>query len=416
MELFRAIKVVENKDKQEFRQFVFKDLRSRNLYISMANKIFVMLPHFLFRPIFISFYGLISFVKIVNYKGTSSTLALYAYKNELRQFDFLKSNTDRSIDYLKDSFKVTNIFSFFAIAPLLFDRRIYRIIKRINLKHNNFLLSCRVAATIFYYIKFLKVLSSNPQIKNVLVSSDSNPYAMGISFAAIKNGLNSVYINHGHIPEGPPPLFFDNAILDGPALLDTYKRAGKVRSKVTFKGIEGNQKELEIKDSKDYKRVGIFLSLVTDWKGLHEVIQELQEQDLEILVRLHPNLIIRDAEQVEKLRGHQNIKISNADKIASTDLENIDFVIGGNSSVLLTSLKEGKPIIYCQKIDRVPKDFYLFDEIGIVYSLENFKKLDIQEILNFYSSKEWKEKYKYFNSDNNTIQELKKNLDAIFKA
>ena len=419
-ELYQSIKIVKFKDSQPFRQFIFKNLKSRKLAVRLSDTIYHLLPKPI-KNIYILSYGILSYLSTPNIENKVKNLGIYSYKNELRQLNFINKSLETKLTLkiikISPSKFVKNITS---VLILILDRRIYSIANLINKKNNNFLVSCRCISTMFYYINFKNKLK-NSQIKSIIVSSDSNPYAMGITFAAKSLEINTVYINHGHIPENPPRLIFDHNILDGQALLDTYKRTNNTHSNVIFKGIEGEFSKMEEITKNKSLRVGVFLSLVTDWDSLLKLVTRLSldKENSQILVRLHPNLIIREIKYVKSLKLIEKVKVSLSETIASDDLNNIDYLIAGNSSVHLTSLKIGVPSIYFDKIDLVPYDFYLFSKLGLVLEMNEMKKVSISELNQFYNSEEWIKVYKYFEglnpSDKNEQLQFKNKIINLFK-
>lgn len=396
MKLYQALKTVINEDSGYFRQLVFQDFASRNFRIKSIMCFYKLAPHFI-KGILVYSYGLKSYLFSPKAHNNFPILALYEYKNERRQIDFLEANYGTQIfDILKSSF--TYLFSNIRGLRFLFAIRFIRFALKLTKKYD-FLVCCRVMSTFFYYIKFKEVFKKY-HYKGVLVSSDRNPYAMGLVYAAKTFDIKTFYITHGHLPEKPPLLCFDSSFLDGPALMNVYKRSGDIRGQVTFKGCEGEYRPLELMGiNKASPVIGIFQSLLSDPITFIELIKDVEKyfSPSIIIVRLHPNEIIRNKQIISQLEKIPFVDISMANQLATYDLKKCDFIIAGNSSVHLTSLTYGVPSIYIKGIDIVPHDFYLFVKLGIIPYFESANETLLSEVNNFYQG-DWSDRFKFFNS------------------
>ena len=407
--LYRALKIVATKDSCPFRAQSFEDYLQRHWFARFVKSIFDISPRMI-RLIMVMAYAKIYFLKLSPVKAFHKNIAIYFYKNEKRALDKIEELTTERFLFL--SFGWENYFSpknSFLWFKVVFQFRFWKVLYQIVTKHN-FLVSCRMAETFVTYLKFDLEFTSF-DVKNIFISSDSNPYAMGLAFAGKKHKANIIYTNHGHIPEGPPRLWFDFSILDGQALYDVYKRSRGGSSKVLFKGVEGISAPLRLKGlQKDRPIVGLFLSFLTDWEVLRNTIHEINSKinPEKIILRLHPNEVFRNSPQEAMLSTISNLEVSYANQVASVDAHACDWVIAGNCSVHLTVLKAGTPSIQIKGIDPIKEDLYQFNKLGVVPVVEDIEK--IKELSEFFE-KEWEKSFSYFNP---TPDNLKEGLKDIF--
>lgn len=388
-DLFIALQVVKTKDSNDFRQSVFQELSKQNKVIRVLNFIYDYLP--LFLQCFLCFsFGVLKFFSYPSKLPTSEILGIYNYENERRRLLYLKNILKDQSEVKLVKMKLSFSLPQFQITRL---NQIFIILKRIC-QMNKMLVSLRMSETLFSYMKMEKSL--NQSTKLIILSSDSNPYAMAAMAISRKKKMRTCYINHGHIPEGPPRTFFDLNLLDGQSLFDVYKRSKSMAGETFFIGSEGERGSLKkgllnLKSKENYS-VGVFLSILTNWESVHKLLEKLilSKQINHILLRLHPNLILRDQKQIIKIeqKYSSEITISYATEIATVDLENCDLLIAGNSSVHLTSLKFGVPSILCHEIDLVPNDFYLFEQKKLVPVMRDLNISRLSDITSFYENQD----------------------------
>src|SRR4029079_13998179 len=136
--------------------------------------------------------------------------AVGAYRNEARQFDWmgrlLPSGTIGRVRIDAFAGATAILAAVRALGSPRAFRRCLRIVRRYDRRHD-FLVSCRVASTLAYYPRFRFLLAACPP-RDTLVSTDSNPYGIGLAFAGKSIGVPAIYVPHGHIPDGPPRLHF----------------------------------------------------------------------------------------------------------------------------------------------------------------------------------------------------------------
>jgi len=420
--LLKALRTVRNKDAWSFRQAVFRDLASRKPAVRAAVGAHRALGASRASTLLVSTYGLSSYLGVRAPDGGAPVLAVNAYRNEERQLDWLTGLLgEGAIDRIAlDPTAALSREGLAALAALLAHpgdlRRALRVIHRFNAE-GNFLVSCRVASTLGYYLRLKPLLAAHPA-RVTLVSSDTNPYAMGLSYAARALGRPTIYVTHGHIPDGPPPLDFDLSILDGPAVLRVYEDMGPTRGAVVYKGAEGDQRPMDTSGLRAAARggelnVGVFLSLMLDWDTIGPLLRAVRERlnPARLLVRLHPNRIIRpDDYRARLLADELGLEISTGDSVLLADAERCDVVLTGNSSCHLTLLKYGVPTVYSRRLDTVPHDFYRFISERMVIEAAQLDALDPAAVADFYDDPGWAARFAFFDASYGRAQS---ELDAV---
>ena len=411
--LLRALRTVRNKDAWSFRQAVFQDLASRKPAVRAAVGVHRALGASRASTLLVSAYGLSSYLGVRAPGGGAPVLAVNAYRNEERQLDWLAGLLgEGAIDRVQlDARAALSREGLAALADLLAHpgdvRRALRVIHRFNAE-GNFLVSCRVASTLGYYLRLKPLLAAHPA-RATLVSSDTNPYAMGLSYAARDLGRPTIYVTHGHIPDGPPPLDFDLSILDGPAVLRVYEDMGPTRGAVVYKGAEGACRPMDTSGLRAARRaprggdlnVGVFLSLMLDWDTIGPLLRAVRERlnPARLLVRLHPNRIIRPDDYRERLLADElGLEISTGDSVLLADAERCDVVLTGNSSCHLSLLKYGVPTVYNRQLDTVPHDFYRFIAERMVLEVPELSALDPSAVADFYDDPGWAARFAFFDA------------------
>ena len=200
-----AVSIVAQKDKGSFRQHVFADLAGRRWMIRLARALHRWLGVGTASTLLVSLYGVTSHLKVAPLSGAVPIVGVGVYRNEQRQLDYIRRCL-RGLALEQFRLSTLRLFNPFIWLGFLWSLRhfamvrgCFRLIARYNAE-GDFLVACRVASTVGYYLRF-QALLRECEPKGVLVSSDSNPYAMGLAYAARNEKLKTLYINHGHIPD-----------------------------------------------------------------------------------------------------------------------------------------------------------------------------------------------------------------------
>lgn len=399
--LLAACDVVVAKDRGAFRRAVFGDLVRQHVSVRAARAVYGALGAGWPRTLFVAAYGLASFVSAALPRTRRPVVAVAAYANERRQIDDVARWIGGDLVARSDlgPRAAASPRSWTALARALASPErlgsFLRVVRRYD--RGDFLTACRAASTAGYYLRFERELPETGA-RAVLVSSDSNPYAMALIAAARRHGAKTLYVNHGHVPDGPPRLDFDLSLLDGPALLDVYRRSAGASGRVVFKGVEGEYRRLDTKALRSGAplRLGIFTSLIVDWEAFGRRFAELQRalRPARVLLRLHPNDVIRDRRALAHVGAWANLDVSLGERVLTHDAARCDLVLVGNSSCHLTVLKYGVPSAYVRDLDIVPHDFYGFLRQRIVPAFDHPDDVDVARIADFYEDADWVRRFR----------------------
>lgn len=403
--LRRALGVVARKDAGAFRQAVFADVARHRPAVRLARGVHALLGRGRLSSLMIAAYGLKSFLAVGAPARGAPILTAAAYRNERRQLDYvgrlLAPGALAPVELRARA--LLRARSWRALASAAAHprdlRRAWRVVDRVN-RRADFLVACRVASTLGYYLRLAPMMRASGA-RAVLVSSDCNPYALGLTAAARRHGRRSIYITHGHVPDGPPPLTDDLAIFDGPAVLETYRESGPVAGAVVFKGAEGRRRPMDTAALRRARpTLGVFLSLIHDWPRLGRIFAELQRalRPERVVLRFHPNELVRPPRALRHLGRWDNVTVSYGESLLLDDASRCDLVIAGNSSCHLTLLKFGVPTAYVRGLDAVPHDFYRFLRHRIVPDCERAADLDPARVADFYDDPAWPARFAFFDA------------------
>lgn len=405
--LVRALRTVRFKDSQPFRQSMFTYLAGRRRLVGV-----VLAGHALVRgsavaTLAISAYGLLPLFTTTAPTAPARVWAVGVYRNEQRQFDFVarclgEGRVARVGTRPNLRSVLSGLVGLAGVIGAPSTARRYRALVRRSDRERGFLVACRVAATFGYYCRALDLLDhAGSGVSTVLVSSDSNPYAMGFVAAARQRGLNVAYIPHGHLPEEPPVLDADLALFDGPALEAVYRRAGPLTATIVYKGAEGDYRPMRTAGLGGRRfTLGIFMSILVDWAAFGGLLTRIDAalRPERIVVRFHPNTTIRDPAARRHVPALPHLEFSDGATILTDDAARCDLVLAGNSSCHLTLLKFGVPTAYVRGLDVVPHDFYRFISDGLIPGFDRPEDLDVRRVAAFFEAPTWAETYRTYDA------------------
>jgi hypothetical protein len=379
-ELSRVLEAVVAKDSSPFRQQAFAYLARHDPSVRLARALHARLPPPLRRRL-VEAYGWAAAARTAAPTGSAPVITAGRYRNERRQFDRLAADASLAVGAVVLDGNPT---SWLGTLKLLGDPEARARMAHEVGQHDDFLVACRVAEAVGCWLRLRGQLP--PGARVALVSSDTNPYAVALIAAAREAGLRIAYVNHGHLPESPPPLDVDLAILDGEALLDVYRRAGPVDAEVVFRGSEGESRPLDLDRLEPGLRLGVFASLLVDWSTLGRTIEQLREatQARSVLLRLHPNRTILDPRWGDHVQLRLADRLSEGARPLLDDADDCDLVVAGNSSCHLTVLKAGTPTVQVPGLDLVPHDFYRFLQERIVPWVDHAEALNPTALRDFF--------------------------------
>ncbi|MFT7625944.1 MAG: hypothetical protein ACI9WU_005136 [Myxococcota bacterium] len=403
--LLRAARVVAFKDSQPFRRSVFRYLAKNRRGVRAIMALHGLLGTSRASSLMVAGYGLKAFVGVGMPADGAAIVAIAAYRNEQRQIDWLAEllGPDQIATIDLSSRTWLRGAGWMALARGLANPRLVRFflqeVHRIN-QRGDFLVAARVASTLGYGLRLRSELSRSTA-KAALVSSDSNPYAMGMTFAAEAVGIPVIYVSHGHLPEGPPRTEFALSLLDGPACREVYERSHGLLGDVTYRGAEGAYRPMRTDGLRQERpTIGVFMSLIVDWTAFAGWLRALSGalNPKQIILRLHPNKVIRDPFALTAIAGIPGVEVSDGERVLIEDAARCDVVFAGNSSCHLSVLKYGVPTVYVRGMDLVPHDFYLFLSKRLIPGYETPDQVDLSQVADFYEEDGWAQGFTHFDA------------------
>lgn len=177
------------------------------------------------------------------------------------------------------------------------------------------------------YIKIIK-----PQ--KVIFSNDHKNWCRLLNKVCRDNNIPTFYIQHASVTNNFPKLEFDVAILEGQ---DSFSKYGVKESSsiMILAGMAKYDKYInEYKKSNYVKNIGICLNLLDDIKLVDKLIEIINIEKYNLIIRPHP----RDNRSYIKYLN-KGISISDSKQKNSFEfLKNIDLVIAGETSIHLESV------------------------------------------------------------------------------
>jgi hypothetical protein len=400
-ELRRACAIVVKQDTRPLRRALFARLAARTPALRVALAAWERLGAGRRAAAFVSPLALQCFLEVRPPRRDADLLGVWKYENERRQLAAL-SALDPAIPIEMITLEPT------AAATVLDEPRSAGALARVPeawdllreyATRGDFLVAARVACTIGYYLRMLPLLRHS-RAAAVLVSSDSNPYAMALVHAARRLGRRTCFVTHGHVAAGPPPLDFDLSLLDGPVVREVYERAGAIRAAVVFKGSEGRVRPMDTSRLRGGVRtLGVVLSILVDWPRVGALLDRLRA-DLSperIVLRLHPNRTMLDPQWARHV-SLAGVRVSRGERPLTEDAEACDLVVAGNTSAHLTVLKLGVPTAYLPALDDVGADYYDFVNERIVAPIADDGSIDVGAIARFYDDPGWAPRFARFDA------------------
>ena len=150
--IFPALKPVILRDSDSFRQKIFAELRQRSRMVRVVENIYLHSPLSI-RGLLLLAYGVKSYLEAPAL--TNRVSCVYSYENERKRFKYLRDLLDNlSLDLCKIergpqmADRILNLINHLSDLP-----RLFRILKYISGRFD-FLVSCRLSSTLFYYFWF----------------------------------------------------------------------------------------------------------------------------------------------------------------------------------------------------------------------------------------------------------------------
>lgn len=388
-----AFRPVILRDSDPFRKAIYSDYRSRHVLVRLIEESY-RLSNPGMRSFFLLLYGLKSYLDAP--PVSSDVFCVYSYRNESRRFSEIQSifgeipvhqapSTLRNISSEKFIFLVRNLNR----LP-----RLLSFLRYLSGRHD-FLVSCRLSSTLFYYVWFNAELAhKKPQL--IALSSEANPYATALLWTAKSRGIPTLYVPHGQVAPEPPRLYFDLCLLDGEELLRTFSFRGEPTGKILFKGADGPFFPLRIPETEAVSRIGVFLSISYDEVLLESVLRQVAARfpGSRILLRLHPNERVSSDRILRSIGDLPRIEVSRNQALRE-DIARCELIFCGNTGTHLEVLRQGVPSIQLPGIDRFPHDLRGFIEKRIVPFYSSPAEFTLAALKSFYDA-HWPERMRRY--------------------
>jgi hypothetical protein len=406
--LLRALRIVIRADSDPARQALFANLKQTHLAVRVVYGVHEMLARTPAAGLLVSSYGLADFLRIVPPAATGARILSVARhanakRHVARVVSWLEPGECAAVNTGISGGVIAS-----GVATLLtasFRRglvRALRIIRRVDRRYG-FLVACRVASGIAWYVRSTAMLTTHKP-DAVLVSSDSNPEELGFAAAARALHIPTVFVAHAYTTPLSPPLDFSLSILEGEAAVRARRKKGPIKGAVVLAGLEGESAPLDAaRFARPTPVVGIFTPKAVSWPRFAQIVDDCRAHfsARQIVIRWHPSMLERPhlAEHIGDTTGI--VETSPAEEL-TTVARQCDWVIADeNSGVHLPVLKLGIPTIAVKNMGLYPpsrSDLYGFAAEGVVYPpVSSIREITPDALTAFFSGG-WSAKFQHFDA------------------
>ena len=245
-----------------------------------------------------------------------------------------------------------------------------------------------------YYTRYLRIFE-NAQFKVAVTSSHSNPHAIAFNLAARKLQVPVVLITHGMPVTPVAKLFFDLALVHCEVARQTYLNERCTFKQALIHGRKQNHRSMPTTLPNSVS-AGIFLCKDVNEETFRQLIQLLltNQRINKIIVRPHPKNLWKELDTfLNSLDDTRIVKVG--DDCVWNDLDKVELVFGGNSSVLIDAVVAGKPTVYVPNLDYGANDMHQLVSSGLVCQFGE-QLMDFSSLLHFYQRGAWPETLRLF--------------------
>lgn len=287
-----------------------------------------------------------------------------------------------------------------------------------KLKHeNSFVQTQQLLGSIAYVIYEWAFYRELPDI--VCIANDHSPICMALIDCAHKHKISTCYMQHAPVTKYFPPLNFDLSVLFDQCSLEIYENSmlpkrSVNRGSITFLSPFVSEFKQPRMNPPPYK-VGICLSLVTNFDALHNLVNEILEHKNVsfIFLRPHPRCKLNYSFFEKKSK----VSVCSEIELPSQFFERVDIILVPNSGIAIESLHSGKVTYYEEEIDNIASaDHYGFVEARILQKFKISYLDDIYSNISFFDQ-EWKNRYsRYDLTISTSFETMKENVAYCFDA
>jgi hypothetical protein len=297
------------------------------------------------------------------------TLIFATSKNQQAALQPLIDNLDQVVYVGVDAFGNKRFPLFFAylislfFAPLV----LYRYLMASKEVRSSYYYALDLYWFAYGHYIVARWLFRRTQPRSFIVANDHILMTRALVFAARKENIRTIYIQHASVTERFPPLVFDYALLEGMDSLQKYITAGPCESSVFLVGMTRfDQHYHAINDNDTCRVVGLCTNLFETPEQVELLVAELSQElaALDYVLRPHP----RDPRYDQWVALAQRYDLAFSDgRVESTFnfLEKVDAIVAGESNILLeAALLNVYPIYY--DLEDKHLDWYGFHQSGLV--------------------------------------------------
>ncbi|MDT5271257.1 MAG: hypothetical protein QOH49_3443 [Acidobacteriota bacterium] len=266
--------------------------------------------------------------------------------------------------------------------------RAFRLARRLHRRYEFFKV-LRVVELLGYYARYLALFRSG-QFGLALMSSHSNPHGIAFNLAARRCGVPVVLVTHGMPVRPLAQLSYAMALVHCEAARQTYADEGCRMGRVLVYGRRQHHAPMPSGPLPERLAVGLFLCKDVHEERLRALVERLlaDPRVSRVLLRPHPKNLWCGLGTWVASRGEPRLSLSPGG-IVFQDIAASDFVLAGNSSVLVEAVTAGRPAAYVPGIDHGSPDLHAFVARGLVYQFEDERGFDPDAMQRFYLRPDW---------------------------
>jgi hypothetical protein len=273
-------------------------------------------------------------------------------------------------------------------------RGILNIARRLHRTHEFFKV-LRAVELIGYYARYLSIFRQG-HYSLAVMSSHSNPHGIAFNLAARRSGVPVVLVTHGMPVRPVARLQYDLAVVHCEAARRIYIEEGCRLGRVLVHGRKHHHRKMVAGPLPERVAVGIFLCKDVNQELLRALVEHLLDHPRvsRVLIRPHPKNLWRELDAWIESRNDSRLNLSFAGPVFH-DLETLDLVLAGNSSVLVDAVTAGIPAAYVPGLDFGSPDMHRLVQIGLICSIDDrmgdLKEFEFEpdQMLRFYQRAEW---------------------------
>jgi hypothetical protein len=259
-------------------------------------------------------------------------------------------------------------------SVILFTYRGFGLYRALKIAHPvsvgwHFANFCRVYIYLAYFYRVL----SQVKPEFVITANDHNVPNRCMLAVAHHQGIKTVYLQHASVSSIFPALRLNYAFLDGQSALDTYRECERNQPNTARDVpipqviLSGQKKYLKRSNRPNKNVVGVALNALDNAEAGIELINALVENGQAVRLRWHPGQARRDIGQYRgAFANSERVELSDPrEEFVSNFMEEIGWLIAGNSSIHLEAALAGVIPIYYEFEPADQPDYYGYVKHGL---------------------------------------------------